>query len=455
MESLQEHTNQYPVHQRIKLSSANIIRAQNKRISGAVNYKRNLFLTLSDDDLKYSPHNQGSVNPHQIYAVTNNNAFQAKAKNVHGTQRIIPECVSLCNLPNNIIINSLAFKEDQLLLTKPLARLLGYELPEHYAKQKFIGSEKAGTVSMDCLSDLARQVYYPPSMSLLLDDFKLHYLIKFRPVDILYQILASDDEVEFQNFFDRYGQGETCGMLLQLICNAGARYYYNTDTERNYQGELPHKQESSQYNETSQYSSYQRPEDRSFKIVELSEELKKRALNLFLKYGNSLSHSEFTDHTKKHAELSLGKFIEPQKRKYTSKLEGIFIYFSRIVRPLWSNYLMNFYVLDGFVPGQISFYKQEDLFILKNRLEEIKEFLVNKGSVLLTQNAAQSQEQGRQSNPFNIEPMSSLQYSSLPPVHLNQLSKDGLGNQARINQELQDILFEDQVTIYTNINLIY
>lgn len=450
MESLQDQTSQYPLHARIKLSSANIISAQNKRISGAVNYKRNLFVILGDEEYKYSSHPQPNQTSNQIYAITMNNAYQARAKNTYSSQRIIPECVSLCNIPNNVIINGLAPKEDRYLLTKPLSRLLGYELPEHILKQKFIGAAKAGTVSMDCLSDLARQVYYPPHMTLMLDDYELHYLVKFRPIDLLYQILVTSDENEFSQFFERYGRGETCAMLLQLVCNVGAKYYLNTDTDRNFQGDPQKKAENSQYPERTQFKSYQQPEERSFRIIELSEDLKQKAIDLFLRYGNSLSHSEFTDHTMKQGELSLGKFIEPQKRKYTSKLEGLFIYFSRVIRPIWSNHLMNYYVFGGYVPGQLPFYKQEDLFILKNRLEEMSQFLQYKGSSLLSQGNIQEQDQKQARQQADLK--SSLTYISTSTTKLAQLTKEG-PNQARANQELQDILFEDQV-IY-DISLIY
>ena len=446
IESLQGQINQYPIHQRVKLGSANIINAQNKRITWAINYKRNLFIILGDDqEPKYSSTNTQRGYPNQMYAITVNNAFQARAKNAYSSQRIIPECVSLCNISNNIFINSLAPKEDQHLLTKPLARLLGYELPQHIQRQKFIGANRAGTVSMDCLSELVRQVYYPPHTTLLLDDSELHYLVKFRPVDLLYQILVTNEENEFSQFCERYGRGETCAMLLQLVCNAGAKYYFNTESGPTYAEDSQKKNESSQFQDRMQTKPYSQPDERSFRIIDLSPELKQKAMDLFLSIGNSLSHSEFTDHTWKQGELSLGKFIEPQKKKYTSKLEGLFIYFSRVVRPIWSNFLMNFYVFDGYVPGQLSFYKQEDLLILKNRLEEMREFLQYRGSVLLTKGGLQEQEQKQRPSASFIDLKANISYASTT-ASLPQVSRDVFSNQARMNEELQNVLFEDQVT---------
>jgi len=449
IESLQDQINQYPIHQRIKLGSANVINAQNKRISSAVNYKRNLFVILGDDqEQKYSQPSSKSY-PNQMYSLTINNGFQARAKNNYNPQKIIPECVSLCNVPTNVIINSLAPKEDYNLLTKPLARLLGYELPEHIQQQKFIGKGKAGTISMDCLSELVRQVYYPPHTTLLLDDCELHYLVKFRPVDILYQIIVTNDENEFLQFCERYGRGETCSMLLQLICNSGAKYYFTSDTNRAYQNEAQKTGDKSHYQDA---KGYLQPDERTFQIIDLSPDLRQKAVEFFTSIGNSLSQFEFTDHTRKQGEMSLGKFIEPQKRKYTSKLEGLFIYFSRVIRPIWSNYLMNFYVFEGYVPGQISFYKQEDLLILKIRLEEIREFLQHKGSALLAKGNTQDQDQKqfRLSGSFTTDHKTNFSYTSTSTTNISQINRELLSNQARMNEELNDILFEDQVFFHDN-----
>jgi len=190
-------------------------------------------------------------------------------------------------------------------------------------------------------------------------------------------------------------------------------------------------------------------DERTFQIIDLSQELKQKAMDFYTSIGNSLSQFEFTDHTKRQGEISLGKFIEPQKRKYTSKLEGLFIYFSRVIRPIWSNYLMNFYVFEGFVPGHISFYKQEELQILKTRLEEIREFLQYKGNALLAKGSAQdqSQKQYRLSGSFVTDHKSNYSFTSASTANMSQVNRELFNHQARLNEELNDILFEDQKTI--------
>ncbi|GAA5797410.1 hypothetical protein HPULCUR_002794 [Helicostylum pulchrum] len=75
------------------------------------------------------------------------------------------------------------------------------------------------------MKELSQQLSEPPRQFMVLTTRLIEFYNKLRPVDVLFKILikqnrvAAEEQKEYQAFFDRYGQTESCAMCLSIICN--------------------------------------------------------------------------------------------------------------------------------------------------------------------------------------------------------------------------------------------
>lgn len=109
-------------------------------------------------------------------------------------------------------------------------------------------------------------------------------------------------------------------------------------------------------------------------------------LNL-IKYGNIVLDETSERQPQKLQDKSdfanvLGKAWEWTRKKYTSKVEGILLYFSRLMRPIWNKSLVNTYAFNFFVNEPVENFKRDEIQAFTRRVNEFKFWLENETKVI-------------------------------------------------------------------------
>ena len=87
---------------------------------------------------------------------------------------------------------------------------------------------------------------------------------------------------------------------------------------------------------------------------------------------------------KKEPYEKLGKALYSDRKKFSSKLDSLLIYFSRIVRPLWGKCLGNIYAYKCLAYERLEAFNQEELNVVRRKVNELKTFLKSQTDKLLT-----------------------------------------------------------------------
>ncbi|KAL9646182.1 hypothetical protein ABK040_008055 [Willaertia magna] len=164
------------------------------------------------------------------------------------------------------------------------------------------------------LNELSIQHIKPPREFVCLSNNGIHLLVKLRPIDLLQQILQqSQSEKLLQKFFYTYGFDESCSMCVLL---ASSPPQYNTVISQDSQ-----------------------------KFINLyDEQLIKKAEEAFFKYGGEprFEAPTYVDHRQfATVEDIMGGPVTSPDISYSSQHNGLYLYFSRIIRPLWKSPLVN------------------------------------------------------------------------------------------------------------------
>jgi len=154
-------------------------------------------------------------------------------------------------------------------------------------------------------NELALQHLLPPRHFLAFTSTGLHVVVKWRPVDILRQILTSaggNDTKDLKSFFATYGADQACAMCLILAC--GETY--------------PSTRLSSSLDVTSST------------IPEITE----WATQTFFRLGGGPSFDNPTNTTLSSEENKM------KAMRFSASHDGFAMYLSRLLRPIWSQTIL-------------------------------------------------------------------------------------------------------------------
>lgn len=209
----------------------------------------------------------------------------------------------------------------------------------------------------------SEQVYLPGEEFQVLKNNEIVTLIKKRPIDELFTILyigqltRVDINEEITAFLDDHGSKETCCMLLQIICNPQDTYQLNLRYLKK-----PNQQEQrtptkgygyspmSRFEEQKGYE-YDRDsaaaEDINIDTCEIkspNEEVIEYAKDIFYKMSNTFPSTPTTrDYavTMNGPRSSFVNNIATRDNEVQSiKLASLFLYLSRILQPIFNNFLV-------------------------------------------------------------------------------------------------------------------
>ena len=63
---------------------------------------------------------------------------------------------------------------------------------------------------------------------MILTETQLHFVIQFRPIDLLYYYIRNENDLEIYQMQNQYGYTNLYIMLLQILINKDS-YYYITE----------------------------------------------------------------------------------------------------------------------------------------------------------------------------------------------------------------------------------
>jgi nuclear pore complex protein Nup155 len=167
----------------------------------------------------------------------------------------------------------------------------------------------------DSLNELAVQHICPPREFICLSNSGLTLMVKLRPIDKLVQLLQQTETEALSHFIKRYGDEEACCMLLMLAC-----------------------QQSYPTSSTSKETSYLSPQSRYIPDPQLAQ----LAEHYFFKKGGEPQLRE-TKSPQMVYDIG-GSSIAVQ---YSALHNAIYLYFARLIRPLWKSKIVSFKITDS------------------------------------------------------------------------------------------------------------
>ncbi|KAG2228604.1 hypothetical protein INT48_003834 [Thamnidium elegans] len=181
------------------------------------------------------------------------------------------------------------------------------------------------------MKELSQQLSEPPRQFMVLTTRWIVFYNKLRPVDVLFKLLikknrvAADEQKEFQAFFDRYGQTESCAMCLSIICNMD------------------------------------------------SNEVVAKATKVFFDFGGVPTSANTAQIPGNH----LGQVSGQTGVNFSGKHDGFLLYFARMVTPIWK--LKVFANCDSRNPNTTVLYAKSQTLLYETRcnLESLKRFMAN------------------------------------------------------------------------------
>ena len=234
-------------------------------------------------------------------------------------QEIQGELQSICEVP---LKTSMPRAAAQLCncIPKSEYRMLG--------RNRYLGSP-AGTVSIECMNALSNILYIPPSEVLVLTSYQLIKYLEVRPIDSLYKCLLEAPSADIQHakhFLEKYGSVHVCAMFLALLTSE-TTIHFSKDLVK----------------------------------TPLKEPVREKAYSMFKQFGNmKVSDTFINSYRPEDPLMSLAEY------------KALYIHLSRIVRPLWGEYLSYY---EGDITNQLEQFTPEQLRIPKTNLLLFKKFL--------------------------------------------------------------------------------
>jgi nuclear pore complex protein Nup155 len=191
-------------------------------------------------------------------------------------------------------------------------------------------------------SELVTQHIKPPREFICLSNNGIQLINKLRPVDRLERLISEDgeNEVEIKRFFELYGPDEACAMCVMLLCQAPYSTIELTQVEHQapVQGAGRRIGQSPAIQSTpSTAISFAPPSGIQPRDVIIA----RSAEDLLLKYGGEpryeTSQRNFlspVNAPQQYYEMG-GPSLTPEI-KYSHFHNGLYIYFARLIRPMWA-----------------------------------------------------------------------------------------------------------------------
>lgn len=286
---------------------------------------------------------------------------------------------------------------------------------------------------------IVKQVFIEPELVSVLTPSSLHLCFRLRPVDLLFgalvnklrysqvqphvaqnqinmfrtevileQKLASHYSQDLIKFVADFGPLDSCTMLLQILCSPKERFYVfshkdQTVKDRMHESSVLNAYQNPSSSRLMNNSSRQDgPEEKkfSFEVQRVSPQLEEQALELFFKLGSysliKIDHLErdwlkrqeqaygrafFSDATNPRADNWKEKerlFMRLNERLPSNSLilDSLFVYFSRLTRPVWNASL--------FDPESLQRRKGEFVEVLENTPLKTLDLIHDKLSSLLS-----------------------------------------------------------------------
>ena len=393
-------------------------------------------LTITED-LSYKAIYFYSINLSKIalsQEYENNQKLMENAGTIKLSTDYFYEDLEICKLQEESLISS---NVSQLLEIKRNGNLIN--------KEFFLGG-KTGSFAYNCLNDLSRQVYLPATHYVFLTSECLDFVLKARPIDILFQILNiinnenNIDEYEFNKFVNCYGGIETCCMLLEIICNTDMCYYFNESLDKKLKEDyfIRIKQnftkEKNLNNDSRQIIKY----------IKASEEVIQKAVIVFFKLGDSIPEVKEELNDRGDFFAGYGRILQPEKKRYTYKMEGFLLYFSRLIRPIWNKKIVNKNVFDCLIYDRLENFIEDELQLVRKRVLEIKNFMDSKNDRLLIKNTLNNDSESLK----KVDKKNILEFSSYKTPQEN--IQMGVGSKSNTPQNqpkrnVEEIIWDEKV----------
>lgn len=416
-----------------------------KMINGFLDKNTCLMIESNDhmtinDDISFKTVYFYSLNPSKL-AVTgdldNNKRLMENAGVIKLSTDYYYEDLEICKIPEKSLVNSTVSQLLDLRRNGPLIN------------KEFLLSGKTGSFSFNCLNDLSRQVYLPAAHYIFLTSESLDFVLKARPIDILFQILSIThnenliDEYEFNKFVVNFGGIETCCMLLEIICNADMIYYFNESLDKKLKEDYFIRIKQNFIKEKAA------PVDnkQNIKCTKSSEDVINKAVVAFFKLGDSVPEVKQETGERRDFFEAYGRVLQPEQKKYTFKIEGFLLYFSRLIRPVWNKKIVEKSVFECLIYDRLENFMEDELHLVRKRILEIKNFMDSKNDRLLIRNNYSVEEM------IKSEKNNVLEFSSAYKKKNNENGAPFGNNQEGlpINQKkgnVEDIIWDEKVLDY-------
>ena len=328
---------------------------------------------------------------------------------------------------------------ERSLVSSSIASLLDLPKYDVLINKEFLFNGKTGSLAYNSLPDIIRQVYLPASHYVFLTSESLDFVLKARPIDFLFQILHISppesliDEYEFNKFVNSFGGIETCCMLLEIICNGDMVYFFNETLDKKLKEEYFVRINQNDRNRLLPNTDNKK----SVKCLKASEEIIKKAVLVFFKLGDSIPETKNESGGRPDFYENYGKVIQPERKKYTFKIEAFILYFSRLIRPVWNKKLVEKSVFECLIYDRLENFSEEELQLVRKRILEIKNFINSKNEKLLIRNV-QNFEEKRKSERKNI-----LEFSNRNTGPLEK--QEDSAPQNKIKGNLEEIIWDEKV----------
>lgn len=169
-------------------------------------------------------------------------------------------------------------------------------------------------------------------------------------------------------------------MLLQIYVHDEGEYYINFDTE----SRLIQHYKNRMHNYFSQMvpvdvSSLKKPYGKNSVLVVKGKDcpmIRQNALKLIEIYGNLANVEPKQPQGKILAqELPSETLIQASRISYSVQTEGLIIYTSRVLRPVWGKPILNISAIFGLEQNSYLNFSSEEIYLLMKRLNEISTYI--------------------------------------------------------------------------------
>ncbi|KAL0487544.1 nucleoporin Nup155 [Acrasis kona] len=307
-------------------------------------------------------------------------------------------------------------------------------------------------------NELLTQHVRPRREFVCLSNNGIHLITKLRPIDRLLKILNSAEDVDLNidRFFDIYGPDESCAMCVMLLCQSPFSEITYQPLPTSSQPVIP--AQGSRLNlsttTTSATPSHHRiatSEPRDLQIARIAEELLIRRGGEPKFDHSSMSRSNLLTTV---GTTSPGYLYEntssPLSRdvQYSYFHNGLYLYFARVIRPMWNHPLVDFVITVDPESRQSIYnisntrFNSQEVQLVQDKLLALRNFFARHAH-MYTLPGYHSQQQPTKNEPINQKLFGpSGLFKLKPDLEAQRLQQESLGNLfLLIDRSIQVLVF--------------